>query len=466
MPSRRFSKFILGFAFWVTSGFALSNTQFTYNLIDTGIEIKGCDGTCPEELFLPAKINGIDVTNIADNAFKESGIKKIVIPNSTNISSKAFASNSLLEVVFLDDLGVVSEDAFLIAEHNKYPEIFLKNGLILDYKASMEQLLDERGDLLREIDYSIIAICPNVDCDSGPGDIVRIPNITSIESNDSSISDGSNSAISINSSYPCCGTTDEIISWTNHLVSLSVRLAANNSEIQELEEALITIETEIYNLITSSYDILNAAEYSSLKQNYDSCASDDFSCKLTADIALYKYSHCDENDEICIAAAYRGDEILREDVFYYCSNSTGIAEKSIATSKSYFYELTEPYDYDGCYSSCPECMDCGGMPPIPEGSEIIERVYTHSSTPELKQNCDEIISDYPLEIFDSEQVKTDYSILDMDQNGNFDALTDGLILIRYAFGLRGDSLISNAVASDANRTSAEEIETHIQSLLP
>lgn len=59
-----------------------------------------------------------------------------------------------------------------------------------------------------------------------------------------------------------------------------------------------------------------------------------------------------------------------------------------------------------------------------------------------------------------------YSTLDLDQNGSFDALTDALILLRYAFGLRGDSLISNAVASDANRTTAEDIEAHIQSLLP
>lgn len=59
-----------------------------------------------------------------------------------------------------------------------------------------------------------------------------------------------------------------------------------------------------------------------------------------------------------------------------------------------------------------------------------------------------------------------YSIFDIDQNGSFDALTDGLIILRYAFGLRGDSLISNSVASNANRTSAEAIESYIQSLIP
>ena len=58
-----------------------------------------------------------------------------------------------------------------------------------------------------------------------------------------------------------------------------------------------------------------------------------------------------------------------------------------------------------------------------------------------------------------------YSPLDLDQNGSFEALTDALILLRYAFGLRGDNLINGAIATDANVTTAEEIEIHIQSLL-
>ena len=57
-----------------------------------------------------------------------------------------------------------------------------------------------------------------------------------------------------------------------------------------------------------------------------------------------------------------------------------------------------------------------------------------------------------------------YSALDLDQNGSFEALTDALILLRYAFGLRGDNLINGAIATDANVTTPEEIEIQIQSL--
>ena len=53
------------------------------------------------------------------------------------------------------------------------------------------------------------------------------------------------------------------------------------------------------------------------------------------------------------------------------------------------------------------------------------------------------------------------SLFDIDDNTQTDALTDGLLSIRYLFGFRGAPLISNALAGDANRTTAEEIEAHI-----
>ena len=57
-------------------------------------------------------------------------------------------------------------------------------------------------------------------------------------------------------------------------------------------------------------------------------------------------------------------------------------------------------------------------------------------------------------------------ILDIDANGSVDALTDGLMVLRYLFGLRGQGLISNGTASDAMRTEAADIEAYIQSLMP
>ena len=57
-------------------------------------------------------------------------------------------------------------------------------------------------------------------------------------------------------------------------------------------------------------------------------------------------------------------------------------------------------------------------------------------------------------------------ILDIDANGSVDALTDGLIILRYLFGLRGDNLVNSATASDAMRNDAADVEAYIQSLMP
>jgi hypothetical protein len=56
------------------------------------------------------------------------------------------------------------------------------------------------------------------------------------------------------------------------------------------------------------------------------------------------------------------------------------------------------------------------------------------------------------------------SLMDVDSNGVIDALTDGLLIIRYLFGLTGDALTDNAVAGDCNRCDNTAIETYLDGL--
>ena len=58
------------------------------------------------------------------------------------------------------------------------------------------------------------------------------------------------------------------------------------------------------------------------------------------------------------------------------------------------------------------------------------------------------------------------ALADIDGNGQIDALTDGLLTLRYLFGLEGDTLVAGVVASDATRTTAPEIEAHLKTLMP
>ena len=54
-----------------------------------------------------------------------------------------------------------------------------------------------------------------------------------------------------------------------------------------------------------------------------------------------------------------------------------------------------------------------------------------------------------------------YAISDVDGNGGVDALSDVLILLRYFFGFRGDDLINGAVPENAIRTSSSDIEQYV-----
>jgi subtilisin family serine protease len=57
-------------------------------------------------------------------------------------------------------------------------------------------------------------------------------------------------------------------------------------------------------------------------------------------------------------------------------------------------------------------------------------------------------------------------LFDVDGNGQAEALTDGLMIIRYLFGLRGSALTTGTLGIGATRTTPGAIESHIVSLLP
>jgi len=57
-------------------------------------------------------------------------------------------------------------------------------------------------------------------------------------------------------------------------------------------------------------------------------------------------------------------------------------------------------------------------------------------------------------------------ILDVDGNGQVDAATDGLLVLRYLFGFRGASLIADALGTGASPGTAAAVQSQIQSRCP
>ena len=62
-------------------------------------------------------------------------------------------------------------------------------------------------------------------------------------------------------------------------------------------------------------------------------------------------------------------------------------------------------------------------------------------------------------------LETNMSQIDIDGDGQTDALTDGLLLLRYLFGFDGDALVQDVVAESATRRTSEEIKAYIGSMV-
>ena len=56
-------------------------------------------------------------------------------------------------------------------------------------------------------------------------------------------------------------------------------------------------------------------------------------------------------------------------------------------------------------------------------------------------------------------------LLDVDDDGRIDALSDGLMIVRYLFGLRGQALVQNAIGPGARRATAAAIEEYLGFLM-
>ena len=75
---------LLSLATLAVSSSADDDGIWTY-LPSNGTTITGCVDTCPTELVIPATINGLSVTAIGVNAFRENNLTSVTIPDGVII---------------------------------------------------------------------------------------------------------------------------------------------------------------------------------------------------------------------------------------------------------------------------------------------------------------------------------------------------------------------------------------------
>ena len=108
-----------------------------------------------------------------------------------------------------------------------------------------------------------------------------------------------------------------------------------------------------------------------------------------------------------------------------------------------------------------DILDAFPLDPSETMDTDLDGIGNNADTDDDNDGVLDSVDFYPLDAS-----KTNEQLLDIDGNNEVDALTDGLLILRYVFGLRGSVLTAGVVAGDATRASAEEIEAHLETLMP
>jgi transcription antitermination factor NusG len=456
------------------------NAQFTYNIIDNGIEITGCVATCPSELVIPDEIDGLTVTSIGYGAFEGRSLNSVTLPATlTNIDNDAFYYNNLTSINFPEELARIGSEAF---SHNQFNTISIPSNIsIIEEGAFAENPGEnyENWNYIQIRNQILLLGC----VDSCPSNLVIPESINGVQ------------------------------------VAFIGKEAFSEDEIYTLSlpEGLIEIESEAFaeNYLT---EVIIPETVTSLATNafkYNSGLQHEIFTylKINNSALLIKCTEPCPTDLI-IPETIDGYSVTFIDDSAF--ENSGISSLSLPNTLKHIEEwgfadnlltsITIPYSITGLegdtfyYNPLESIHFLGNRPEFDitnrdfQGSATLNLVtYCPNTigwpgepiegiTPQLDETCDSdndgVINTDDAFPFDSsrnidessdnsnDQSEDQYAILDIDQNGSFDALTDGLILLRYAFGLTGDNLINGAIDTNANRTTAAEIEVYIQTLVP
>lgn len=134
--------------------------------------------------------------------------------------------------------------------------------------------------------------------------------------------------------------------------------------------------------------------------------------------------------------SYQGD-ILKEKCLHESFYSYSIGNGETVTQEFAYYYSYSKKGVGGIALIADMCIDTKGNLHITEG--CIPNAYTYN-------------------YYEVTATPTPTFTLDIDGDGSVTPLTDGLLILRYQFGFRGDALINNAISSAATRQSATEIE--------
>ena len=464
----------------VSDDFPLDSTNgvFLYKLLYGHYEITGCTVNCVKDLSIPSLINGRNVNRIGNEAFKGQALTNVTLPDSlSEIGARAFDDNLLNSIDIPNGLKRIGERAFA---DNQLITANLPDGLEdLGKEAFENNLLVSMTlpDSLIQLGWNVFA--------SNRLESVKLPaGISKISTG--LFSDNRLISVVIPSSVAAIGSevflsnqlTEIIIPasiqaigslafGSNYLSTtkfLGDRPIFGNAVFESSNNNRVTYCSgtlgwpgEPINNVTPINDcdgdgVLDPADAFPLDPTND---SDDDGVANNADVYPENslYSKDSDNDGMPDAweTKYGLDPNDASDVSSDQDNDgiSALDEFLAGTIPSGSLDIDGNEKYDALTDGLLLLRGMFGL----DGSALITGTVASDAT-------------YIESVDIESRIATLGDLADIDGNGTIDALTDGLLTLRYLFGLQGDTLINGVVASDATRTTAPEIEAHLETLMP
>ena len=498
-----------------------TNGVFTYDPVYDQYELTGCAVACVKDLSIPSFINGRNVRRIGNEAFKGQGLTSVTLPDAlSEIGSGAFSDNLLSVIEIPEGLKTIGERAFA---DNQLITAKIPDGLEgIGNEAFENNLLVSitLPDSLSQLGWNVFAYnrLESVKLPAGISNIPRglfesnqLSNVTIPSSvvyiEQSSFNENQLTSIIIPANVAFIGT---YAFDTNPLTAMRFlgdrpTFGENFVELEEFPEPSVTYCSNTLgwpgepisgvipiadNTTDSDDDGVSDCSDAFPLDSGESLDTDSDGLGNNADTDDDNDGVLDANDDLPLDSSETidtdGDGVGNNADVYPENNSyskdsdnDGMPD---AWETKYGLDPNDPsdassdQDNDGVAA-----LDEFLAGTIPSGSIDLDGNENYDALTDgllllrgmfgLDGSAlvtGTIASDaiYAESVDIESRIATLGDLADIDGNGEIDALTDGLLTLRYLFGLQGDTLINGVVAGDATRKTAEEIEAHLETLMP
>ena len=462
----------------------ISSGEFRYLLSSENAIIIGCTNTCVSDLVIPESIDGYAVTTIGAQAFSYNELTGVTIPDSvTSIWEWAFSHNQLTSLTISNTLTTINNSVF---HDNQLISVTIPDSVtsIGNYAFSDNRLINVTiPDSLNSIGWGAFA---NNELTS-----VTIPDSvfsigTRAFSNNQLISVTISDSVIANTAFIdnpgiSSGEFRYLLSSENAIIIGCTNTCVSDLVIPESIDGYAVTEIgdmAFYLPPLTNYQLTNVTIPDSVIRIGGSAFEGNALASITIPNSVTSIGHSAFANNQLVSLTIPDSVTTIEDGVFSSNNLTSVIisdgvtsigerafTNNLLTSVTFPASVTSIGNLSFRFSNINHLHFDGKLPEISNSAFTFNPLQTITYCQNSNGDWDNVVIEGITPEHDENCVLDDDSVnWDFDQSESFDALTDGLLLLRYSFGLRSDSLTSGAISAESTLSQAE-VESNIEQVL-